>query len=97
MPAQCHSQDGWQLNRIKGLTTAQCSQRAEFTMRTGFTPLDCVSELAFLTPFPLHVHVCACGFISNWDLSINATDNKSPNPMGKYWTCVHALVDRRPD
>lgn len=58
MAAQCHTQDGWQLNRIKGLTAAQCSQRAEFKMSTGFTPLHCVSALPFLTYVPLRVHAC---------------------------------------
>lgn len=63
MPSLCHTQDGWQLSRIKGLTAAQYSQRSEFTMRTGFTTLVCVSELAFLTPFPLHVHVGLCVYV----------------------------------
>lgn len=61
VPAQCHSQDGWQLNWIKGLTAAQYSQRTEFTIRTGFThtPRLCV-WISISNPL---CSVCLCAHV----------------------------------
>lgn len=69
----------------KGLTAAQYSQRAECTMRTGFTPSVCV-WISISTPLSfsyLHVFVCACPFSFNWDVSINATGNKLQDSKGE--------------
>lgn len=92
VPARCHSQDGWQLNRIKGTSCSTLQPMCWIHNEAWiYSPHLCVWISIFnpILPRRAHAYSCACRHIQ---LSMNDTRSKSlVIPRGNIWVVSMAL------